>query len=213
MAADACNPKRATIALACGLVVFFMVQSSARPEAHGGSNAHAQLLGEDGRLLQDVGSLSADRLAARYARYQQSKYSSEHKKPRVLTYRPDSAKSNAVLEDDYDVIMVGAGLSGGVLAERLARLAGAKVLLLDKRDHIGGNCYDYLDPDAHVLVNRVSRPTPHCARHTPTEAGAPSRPLRRRGALPPHWLPASGGIAGDAALPCPAARPARQLMR
>ncbi|KAJ1627002.1 UDP-galactopyranose mutase-domain-containing protein [Pavlovales sp. CCMP2436] len=78
----------------------------------------------------------------------------EHRRPRVLHYRPDSTKARSALTDEYDVIMVGAGLSGGVLAERLARLAGAKVLLLDKRNHIGGNCYDYLDPDANVLVNK-----------------------------------------------------------
>jgi monoamine oxidase len=44
----------------------------------------------------------------------------------------------------YDVLIVGAGLSGGVIAERhTAR--GDRVLVMDKRTHIGGNCYDYVE--------------------------------------------------------------------
>src|SRR6185369_16451611 len=44
---------------------------------------------------------------------------------------------------DADILIVGAGLSGSVLAERYAAL-GKKVLVLEKRSHIGGNCYDEL---------------------------------------------------------------------
>jgi UDP-galactopyranose mutase len=44
----------------------------------------------------------------------------------------------------YDYLIVGAGISGIVLAERLASI-GKKILLIDKREHIGGNCYDYID--------------------------------------------------------------------
>lgn len=42
----------------------------------------------------------------------------------------------------FDIIIVGAGISGSVLAERYASI-GKKVLVIEKRDHIGGNCYDY----------------------------------------------------------------------
>jgi len=52
----------------------------------------------------------------------------------------------------YDYLIVGAGFSGIVLAERLSSL-GKKVLIIDKRDHIGGNCYDFYD-DAGVLVHK-----------------------------------------------------------
>jgi UDP-galactopyranose mutase len=45
---------------------------------------------------------------------------------------------------------VGAGFAGSVLAERLARGLGLRVLLVDKRPHIGGNAYDRYD-DAGVL--------------------------------------------------------------
>ena len=53
----------------------------------------------------------------------------------------------------FDYLIVGAGFAGSVLAERLARVAGKKVLICDKRPHIGGNAYDHYD-DAGVLVHR-----------------------------------------------------------
>ena len=43
---------------------------------------------------------------------------------------------------DYDLIIVGAGPVGAVVAERSARLYGYKSLIIEKRDHIAGNCYD-----------------------------------------------------------------------
>jgi UDP-galactopyranose mutase len=53
----------------------------------------------------------------------------------------------------FDYLIVGAGFAGSVLAERLAAGAGKRVLLCDKRPHIGGNAYDHTD-DAGVLVHR-----------------------------------------------------------
>ena len=49
------------------------------------------------------------------------------------------------LKKHYDVCIAGAGLSGAVLAERYATQMGKTVLVVEKRDHIGGNCYDYID--------------------------------------------------------------------
>lgn len=46
---------------------------------------------------------------------------------------------------DAEIVIVGAGLSGSVMADRYARLLNKKVVVLEKRDHIGGNCYDYID--------------------------------------------------------------------
>ena len=42
----------------------------------------------------------------------------------------------------YDYLIVGAGFAGSVLAERLASQHGARILLIDRRDHVGGNAYD-----------------------------------------------------------------------
>jgi UDP-galactopyranose mutase len=42
----------------------------------------------------------------------------------------------------YDYLIVGAGFAGSVLAERLASQHGARVLLIDRREHVGGNAYD-----------------------------------------------------------------------
>ena len=44
----------------------------------------------------------------------------------------------------YDVLVVGAGFAGAVCAERLAS-AGKRVLVIDRRSHIGGNAYDEID--------------------------------------------------------------------
>lgn len=52
----------------------------------------------------------------------------------------------------FDIVVVGAGISGATLAERYASL-GRKVLVLEKRDHIGGNCYDYYNEHG-ILVSK-----------------------------------------------------------
>jgi len=53
----------------------------------------------------------------------------------------------------YDWLIVGAGFTGAVLAERLASQRGQKVLLIDRRAHIAGNSYDELDENG-ILVYR-----------------------------------------------------------
>ena len=53
----------------------------------------------------------------------------------------------------FDYLIVGAGFAGSVLAERLARGSGKRVLICDKRSHIGGNAYDHYNDDG-VLVHR-----------------------------------------------------------
>jgi len=51
-----------------------------------------------------------------------------------------------------DVVVVGCGLSGAVLAERFATVLDRKVLLLEKRNHVAGNCFDYREKD--ILINK-----------------------------------------------------------
>jgi len=55
--------------------------------------------------------------------------------------------------DCYDAIVVGAGYAGAVCARSLAESCGMKVAVLERRDHIGGNAYDYID-DAGVLIHK-----------------------------------------------------------
>lgn len=52
-----------------------------------------------------------------------------------------------------DWLIVGAGFSGSVLAERIASQLGQKVLIVEKRDHVGGNSFDEYDEHG-VLIHR-----------------------------------------------------------
>jgi UDP-galactopyranose mutase len=53
----------------------------------------------------------------------------------------------------FDYLVVGAGFAGSVLAERLAEGSGKKVLIVDKRPHIGGNAYDCYDEHG-ILIHK-----------------------------------------------------------
>jgi len=55
--------------------------------------------------------------------------------------------------ESYDVLVVGCGLSGIVIAERFANELNKKVLIIDKRNHIGGNVYDYVDGYTNIRMN------------------------------------------------------------
>ena len=50
-----------------------------------------------------------------------------------------------MLAENYDVIVIGAGFSGAVMAERFASQLNKKVLVLEQRGHVAGNCFDKLD--------------------------------------------------------------------
>lgn len=53
----------------------------------------------------------------------------------------------------FDYVIVGAGFSGAVVAAQMARNFGKRVMLLDRRNHIGGNAYDHHDKHG-VLVHK-----------------------------------------------------------
>src|SRR3954451_19749365 len=53
----------------------------------------------------------------------------------------------------YDYLVVGAGFAGSVIAERLARKFNKRVLICDRRNHIGGNAYDHYNDDG-ILVHK-----------------------------------------------------------
>jgi UDP-galactopyranose mutase len=54
----------------------------------------------------------------------------------------------------FDVCIVGAGLSGAVIAERYAAVKNKSVLVVEKRNHIGGNCYDFIDNETNIRVSK-----------------------------------------------------------
>src|SRR5215212_8353012 len=64
----------------------------------------------------------------------------------------------------FDYLIVGAGFAGAVLAERLARGMDKKVLIIDRRNHIGGNAYDCYDNHG-ILIHKYG---PHIF-HTNSE--------------------------------------------
>jgi UDP-galactopyranose mutase len=68
------------------------------------------------------------------------------------------------MSDRFDTLVVGAGYAGSIMAERLAAERGQRVLVIDRRDHIAGNAYDYYDAHG-VLVHRYG---PHIF-HTNSE--------------------------------------------
>ncbi len=51
---------------------------------------------------------------------------------------------------DFKYIIVGAGFLGATVAERLANDLGAEVLIIEKRNHIGGNCHSQIDPKTNI---------------------------------------------------------------
>ncbi len=75
----------------------------------------------------------------------------------------------------FDWLIVGAGFTGAVLAERIATELGKKVLLVESRNHIGGNAYDYYDEHgilvqkygSHIFHTNAERIWDYLSRFTP----------------------------------------------
>ena len=55
---------------------------------------------------------------------------------------------------NHDLVIVGSGLFGLTIAERCANELGLKVLVIDKRDHIGGNAYSEPDPRTGIEIHK-----------------------------------------------------------
>jgi UDP-galactopyranose mutase len=53
-----------------------------------------------------------------------------------------------------DYLIIGAGLFGSVLAERIADDLGAKIVIIDKRSHAGGNCYSEYDAETGIEFHK-----------------------------------------------------------
>jgi len=50
-------------------------------------------------------------------------------------------------------LIIGSGFAGSVIAERIANVLGKRVLIVEKRNHIGGNCYDFKDENG-IIVHK-----------------------------------------------------------
>jgi len=73
---------------------------------------------------------------------------------RIAGRRSASPRKPAIqITKPYDYLIVGAGFAGSVLAERLATQLNKRVLLIDRRPHIGGNAYDFKNA-AGVLMHQ-----------------------------------------------------------
>ena len=77
----------------------------------------------------------------------------EVNKKKTPGYTTKKVLDSPVFEKEYDNCIVGAGLSGSVIAENYATLLGQTSLILEKRHHIAGNCYDYIDEETGILVS------------------------------------------------------------
>ncbi|SDH43513.1 UDP-galactopyranose mutase [Lentzea fradiae] len=54
----------------------------------------------------------------------------------------------------YDLIVVGSGFYGLTVAERAASTLDKRVLVIERRDHIGGNAYSEMEPETGIEVHR-----------------------------------------------------------
>ena len=57
------------------------------------------------------------------------------------------------MSQQYNCLVIGAGMAGAVAARELAEQGGKRVLVLERRDHVGGNAYDHFDK-AGILIHR-----------------------------------------------------------
>ena len=92
-----------------------------------------------------------------------------------------SGDLSGVADKEFDLLIVGAGLSGAVLAERCSKELGMTSLIIDCRNHIGGNCYDYIDEHGEA------RPAPRSPR--PLHPPAPLAHSVRSPCPPPPPAP------------------------
>jgi UDP-galactopyranose mutase len=98
--------------------------------------------------------ISWDRTLASMQKLIEEAIADTHSSTQLPTHASGYEQAPGVVTRDFvfDYLIVGAGFSGSVIAERLAK-SGKKVLVVDRRNHIGGNAYDHYD-NAGVLVHK-----------------------------------------------------------
>lgn len=53
-----------------------------------------------------------------------------------------------------NILIVGAGFSGAVIAEQLSKRSGFEITVIDERSHVGGNCYTERDKETGVMIHK-----------------------------------------------------------
>ena len=139
-------PQRAAKSNGTKLTLFKspMVQQRPLPQRAGKSNGTKPIL-----FKALMGGMGLTALA--FFVLFQTKYDLAVDESRIIE---DMLLSDTDLDRRYDVCIVGAGLSGSVLAERYASELKSTVLVLEKRHHIGGNCYDFIDPETGIRISK-----------------------------------------------------------
>nr|WP_179278483.1 UDP-galactopyranose mutase [Rhodococcus sp. 06-418-1B] len=67
---------------------------------------------------------------------------------------PEPTSSDASVTGRFDLIVVGSGFFGLTVAERAASQLGKRVLVLDRRHHLGGNAYSEAEPETGIEIHK-----------------------------------------------------------
>ena len=88
--------------------------------------------------------------------------------------------------DGHDLVVVGSGFYGLTIAERAATELDKRVLVLERREHIGGNAYSEREPQTGIEVHRYGAHLFHTsnARVWSTSTGSPTSPATSIGVSP-----------------------------
>ena len=74
---------------------------------------------------------------------------------RLLDSGRDAASDTLAADDrPFDLLVVGSGFFGLTIAERVATQLGKRVLVVDRRPHIGGNAYSEAEPQTGIEVHK-----------------------------------------------------------
>ncbi|WP_371828584.1 MULTISPECIES: UDP-galactopyranose mutase [Nocardiaceae] len=72
----------------------------------------------------------------------------------VTAVSPEPTSSDASVTGRFDLIVVGSGFFGLTVAERAASQLGKRVLVLDRRHHLGGNAYSEAEPETGIEIHK-----------------------------------------------------------
>jgi UDP-galactopyranose mutase len=92
-----------------------------------------------------------DFIAEDWQRYNYNQLNQEHL---AIAEGLNINRNNGILKKCKPILIVGAGITGATIARKLAENGYKQITVIDKRDHVAGNCYDYVDEKTNILVNK-----------------------------------------------------------